>query len=343
MKTIISLTVLFFFLPSLTRAQSDSSGFNKFYHTWIIPEKGYKGKSGVLYEIKDSAVLVSNSPWIENYRNGNFDVARIDIRKIDEIRVRRQGAGYAVLVGGITGAVVGVIISAAYMDHLEKTMNPIGFAFGGFFQGILPFIVSTGVGIGVGIAVSPKRKIQINGSQDTFNRNKINLNKYALVQHSAPELFSGKSFGAYRDTLVDHDGNVYHTLVLGGQVWMAENLKVKHFSDGSPIQGLMMQQNEVRYNWMVVNDSRKLCPAGWHVPAITEWTSLYNSLGGEQGAAARLEEGFTNGLPIGQWWSSTPVDSLRAQSFYLNAKTFGVIFTSVPRSSVVSVRCIRNN
>ena len=34
------------------------------------------------------------------------------------------------------------------------------------------------------------------------------------------------------------------------------------------------------YNWWAVNDSRKLCPAGWHVPADDEWTILIDYLGG---------------------------------------------------------------
>jgi uncharacterized protein (TIGR02145 family) len=32
------------------------------------------------------------------------------------------------------------------------------------------------------------------------------------------------------------------------------------------------------YNWYAVNDSRKLCPAGWHVPTDSDWNKLVISL-----------------------------------------------------------------
>ena len=204
MKTRILIPILMLILLQESLAQKDSVVLNKFYHTWIVPQRGHRAESGVLYEIKDSSVVVSNSPWRKNYYEQNFDVTKIDIREIKEIRVRRQGAGFAVLVGGLSGMVVGAIISAAYMDHLEKTMNSVGFVLGGFFQGILPFIVSTGVGIGVGVMVSPKLKIPIGGSQDKFDKNKIRLNEYALKGNSFKEMFNGKAFSKFKDTAVSY-------------------------------------------------------------------------------------------------------------------------------------------
>ena len=67
MKTLIACTIFILLFNVTSRAQTDSIVLNKFYHTWIIPERGHKGKSGILYEIKDSAVMVSNSPWEEDY------------------------------------------------------------------------------------------------------------------------------------------------------------------------------------------------------------------------------------------------------------------------------------
>lgn len=32
------------------------------------------------------------------------------------------------------------------------------------------------------------------------------------------------------------------------------------------------------YNWYAVNDPRKLCPAGWHVPTDAEWTIMIQTL-----------------------------------------------------------------
>jgi len=98
------------------------------------------------------------------------------------------------------------------------------------------------------------------------------------------------------DTLIDIDGNVYQTVKIGDQWWMAENLRVKHYRDGStiyeeksddswqdleygarcsfdndasydPVYGLL-------YNWYALDDQRILAPEGWHVPSSKELQQL---------------------------------------------------------------------
>jgi uncharacterized protein (TIGR02145 family) len=112
-------------------------------------------------------------------------------------------------------------------------------------------------------------------------------------------------------TLTDYDNNVYKTVRIGNQVWMAENLAVTHYSNGEPIPcisgnkewkktktGAWSDYNNHAYNatlfghlynWKAVCDPRNLCPAGWHVPSDNDWEVLINSLGSNWVAGGKLK------------------------------------------------------
>jgi len=101
-------------------------------------------------------------------------------------------------------------------------------------------------------------------------------------------------------TVTDLDGNVYHTVTIGTQIWMTENLKTTLYNDGTAIPsvtddkawwnlttpGYCWYNNDAAtykntygalYNWYSVNTG-KLAPTGWHVPSDAEWTTLENYL-----------------------------------------------------------------
>ena len=86
------------------------------------------------------------------------------------------------------------------------------------------------------------------------------------------------------NTVTDIDGNVYHTVTIGTQVWMAENLKVTRYRNGDLIKNpLDEDEGHVAkygrlYLWYEVTDSRNICPEGWHIPTFAEWTTLENYL-----------------------------------------------------------------
>jgi uncharacterized protein (TIGR02145 family) len=136
-------------------------------------------------------------------------------------------------------------------------------------------------------------------------------------------------------TLIDIDGNIYHTIIFGNQVWMSENLKVTHYRNGDTIPnitdntqwsnlssgGYCNYANDTNkttlYNWFAAADIRNIAPAGWHVPSDTEWSTLTTYLGGDNVAGGILESnGFVatgsrnaNGgfeyPDYGDWWAST--------------------------------------
>ncbi len=345
MKTLMLFLVFILFVTCSSQAQKDSIVLNKFYKAWIMPVKGKKVISGVLYEVKDSSVIVSNSPWKKDYYDNNFDVTTVDIRNIDEINVRRKGKGFAILAGGVSGIVVGCAISAAYSKSLTKSMTTEEYLKGGGLLGILPALISTAIGLATGGIIASKTEIPVRGNRELYDRNVIKLNEYALKPNSSLKTINDRTFSKLRDSVTDIDGNIYRTLALGGQVWMAEDLKTTRFRDGSEIFGMTgdVSGKGESYNWYVISDNRSLCPAGWHVPTSGAWTSLFNSLGGEELAAEKLKEGFSARDKDCQWWSSTETDADHAQSFYLNKKPVVVMVATIAKTTGLSVRCIRDN
>ena len=167
----------------------------------------------------------------------------------------------------------------------------------------------------------------------------------SIKHHPARMLPQQRGFSELHRTIIDIDGNVYHTLALGGQVWMAENLKSTRYRNGSKIPGVTsnVKGTGSLYNWNAVSDSSKLCPAGWRVPSLAEWKSFVYSLGGIVSAGYEMDKHFSPEGKVDQWWSSTELDADQSQSFYLNNNTIGVMFANSAKSSGLSVRCIRDN
>jgi uncharacterized protein (TIGR02145 family) len=131
--------------------------------------------------------------------------------------------------------------------------------------------------------------------------------------------------------VTDIDGNEYKTVAIGSQVWMAENLKVISYNDGT---GTVMYANSeddltsiatpagtfyenngangqtygILYNWHAVA-SGKLCPTGWHVPTDSEWNTLIDFLGGEDVAGGKMKEAGT------AHWNSPNLDATNSSGF----------------------------
>ena len=195
---------------------------------------------------------------------------------------------------------------------------------------------------------------------------------------------------------VTFNGYTYSSIVLGnGQEWMAENLKTTVYANGDPIpnvtdsaqwitttSGAWVNYNNDNqldnvygklYNWYTVDDTRNVCPNGWHVPANTDWEILVNYLGGASLAGGKMKSTGTqfwqspntnatnsigfSGLPGGYrpisdqytyignycfWWSSSMYDlttSWGRDLYYLNGN---LATNGLDKHSGLSVRCLKN-
>lgn len=146
--------------------------------------------------------------------------------------------------------------------------------------------------------------------ETTYYGNSLIIN--TLPEENAPSniLNPDLTYG----TVTDIDGNEYHTIIIGTQTWMAENLHVTKYRNGEAIpavtdntkwskltggaQCVYYNNKEVNtidklgrlYNFYAVSDSRNVAPQGWHVASDEEWTVLINYLDANMGISKSVAQ-----------------------------------------------------
>ena len=144
-----------------------------------------------------------------------------------------------------------------------------------------------------------------------------------------------QTLGKPGPNITDVEGNSYKTVTIGTQTWMAENLKVSKYNDGTTIPNITdntqwsklttgawsYQNNDVTnnakygklYNWYAVsptkNGNKNVCPTSWHVPTDAEWTVLTDYLGGLTVAGGKMKEVGTAS------WNSPNTDATNTSLF----------------------------
>lgn len=146
----------------------------------------------------------------------------------------------------------------------------------------------------------------------------MNTKAFTLLFFTFTFLFIGckkddtKKLNVEFGSMTDIDGNVYSTVKIGDQWWMAENLKVKRYRNGDSVKFVQeinynldsttwnhldsgayciidntseSSQNYkgkmfgYLYNGYTLTDTRNIAPLGWHIPTDNEWMVLEEFLG----------------------------------------------------------------
>ena len=159
--------------------------------------------------------------------------------------------------------------------------------------------------------------------------------------------------------LDSRDNQVYRTVKIGNQTWMAENLNYADSVKSPSLKGRQWCYNNKAdncakygrlYTWSAAMDSVKsgcgyngcslyeslptqgICPDGWHVPSNSEWDTLFNAVGGSgvAGRALMSAEGWNSSysledkygfsvLPAGQSYQGESFDNLNYNAYFWTA------------------------
>ena len=169
-------------------------------------------------------------------------------------------------------------------------------------------------------------------------------------------------FSQHTDSFTDkRDGKTYKIVVIGNQVWMAENLAFKidqggdYSYDNDPEK---ISKYGYLYNW---GAAKIACPQDWQLPSRDDFKTLLDSVGGKGKVAfqALIPEGssgfsasfggwikdgsnYKNIEEYGLYWSSTPY-KLDGAAFLSIDRRFKIagIFTNAFKWYGYSVRCVK--
>jgi hypothetical protein len=173
MKKYITLITLVLCISHSISAQDNTINRNKIYRVWISFNNNKNPAKGILYEIKDTSILISNSLFKKDYLTSNFKVTDINYKIIDHLYLRNKNS---VTIGTVIGTAAGIVGafgiagSIANKDELAGAMLLFG----------SPFIA---LGTGIGALIGSFRiHIPINGSFETFKQNESRLKKHSYLQ-----------------------------------------------------------------------------------------------------------------------------------------------------------------
>jgi uncharacterized protein (TIGR02145 family) len=134
-----------------------------------------------------------------------------------------------------------------------------------------------------------KRELFINKIKKMVKSNRMQSQKQVLLAAVFfVFLFSGSAAqqaGSFTDP---RDGEIYKTVTIAGQVWMADNLNFAT-NEGSWCYNEENSYCDIYGRLYTWNAAQEGCPRRWHVPSADEWEQLINASGGVQEAGLELK------------------------------------------------------
>ena len=181
-------------------------------------------------------------------------------------------------------------VATSRMDPLITWVNPSDISFGALLNATqlnasanVPgnFVYTPSIGTQLNVGLNQDLKVEF------IPNDSVNYNSTDKII----------KINVISDTVTDADGNVYHVVTIGTQIWMVENLRTTKYKDGITIPLVTevsawdalttpaycaynnttnadtINTNGLLYNWYSVKTNR-LCPTSWHVPTNVEWAIL---------------------------------------------------------------------
>ncbi len=186
-------------------------------------------------------------------------------------------------------------------------------------------------------------------------------------------VWSFSTYDLHFQTITDErDGKTYQAIQIGSAWWMAENLRYDA-GEGSYCYEDNLPRCETYGKLYTWDAAMRACPNGWHLPTITEFETMVNSIGGPEIAGGKLKDyeklvwkdvnvaatnevGFTalpggrrydSGLYAGigyyaQFFSSTEYNSREAYNLTIGYDYANTFIYNYKKAYAISVRCVKD-
>ncbi|PBC73263.1 fibrobacter succinogenes major paralogous domain-containing protein [Fibrobacter intestinalis] len=220
------------------------------------------------------------------------------------------------------------------------------------------------------IVSSSSEKVSSSSAIVSSSSENVSSSSATVVSSSSVEESSSSSLEVSHGTFTDsRDGQVYKTVTIGTQTWMAENLNYD-YNEGTAKSYCYRNEPDScakygrLYLWSAAMDSagvfsdggkgcgydttckatepvRGVCPEGWHLPSDTEWKTLFTAVGGTGTAGIILKstsgwddyEGKSGNGTDEYGFSVLPAGDRTDDDYYLGAGKYAYFWGSTENSS----------